>query len=270
MAQTILYRKTLPYYNFLPYHNRSDGSESWQWEFLRHAHMKGRCALGGNRIGKTEIGAYDSVMIVTGDHPWHKCPKNGVLWVVGLDNTMMATVDRPMIDRYLPPWYKTHWNGQKQIWTCQYEDRYWEIHFKSSEMGQAKFQGKKVDHVWMDEEIKKTDIWPEIKTRLVDNRGTWSITATPVKGTAWLKSISEKPTYTTYGGMKENPYIPMEEIEELALTLTADEIDVRINGKYMTFGGNPVFPGSEIRKMLDRVKADKNYPEIGTITMEAA
>ena len=233
--------------------------------------MKGRCSLGGNRIGKSVIGAFECCLIITGDHPWHKCPKTGNMWIVGLDNTMLKTVDRPLFEEFLPPWYKTHWNGQDNIWTCNYGERQWTVHFKSTEMGRDKFQGAQLDHCWMDEELKKTNIWPEIETRLVDNRGTWAITATPVRGTAWLKKISGRDNvHTTYGGMRENPFIPMEEIDSLASTLSDDEIDVRINGLYMTFGGNPVFPGSKIRKMLNAIKDDFVIPEVGVINVEVA
>ena len=42
-------------------------------------------------------------------------------------------------------------------------------------------------------------------------------------------------------GMRQNPYIPLSEIEKVARQLPKDERDVRIEGKYIIFGGRPVF-----------------------------
>lgn len=78
------------------------------------------------------------------------------------------------------------------------------------------------------------------------------MTATPVRGTAWLLAMSKRPdVFTTFAGMRENPYLPIEEVEAYALTLPEDERAVRIDGTYLVFGGNPVFDMKTLRRLLD-------------------
>ena len=223
------------------------------------AEYKGRVAVGANQIGKTKQGAYEGVLAITGRHPYRKFPKQGIGWVIGLDNKMMDRVDLPDFNEFLPQHYKTHYDKQRNIWHCdnEGEDRHWEIEFKSTEMGEDKFQGAKVDWIWFDEEPKKRKVFKECMMRLVAKGGVWWMTATPIKGTAWLKSIVEREdVFDISAGIYENPYIPVEEIERLKNTYTEDEIATRIYGKYITYGGNPVFNIRILNQLIDKLKND--------------
>jgi phage terminase large subunit-like protein len=259
------------FYQFEPYYKRTDNQPGWQWEFLAAAaDHKGRVALGANRIGKSEMGAYEVCLAVTGQHPLKKYPANGIAWVVGLDNAMIRDIDRPMINAFLPSRFKTKFYKQDNIWECRCEDREWQIIFKSTEMGVDKFQGAQVDIAWVDEEPQKTEIFSEIETRLVDRGGNWLITATPLKGTAWLKELSERDdVYTTFAGMRDNPYLPIEEIEKLAANLSEDERLVRVEGEYVVWGGKPVFSRAMLRKIMQQI--DRALPpEQGILIHTAA
>ena len=216
---------------------------------------KGRIALGGNRIGKSVLGAYECVLAITGKHPCRKYPESGEGWIVGLDNAMIRDIDRPLFEGFLPQRYKTRFYKQDNIWVCYGDGREWKIGFKSTEMGSDKFQGAKIDWIWFDEEPKRTLIFNEACTRLIDTAGNFWLTATPIRGTAWLKELSEREDiFTTFAGMRENPHIPIDEVEAFARTLSEDERDVRIEGRYVTFGGNPVFPGKLIREWMERIE----------------
>jgi len=243
LYKTILQRSKEPFYCYEPYYNRSTGNPSWQWKFLEATvGYKGRVALGGNRIGKSDQGAYEAVLAITGKHPYRDFPTQGIGWVVGLDNKMMDRVDRPKFEKFLPKQYREHYDKQKNIWYCEGDGRYWEVEFKSTEMGAAKFQGAEVDWIWFDEEPKKTEIFSECETRFIDRRGIWWMTATPILGTAWLKALSERDNvFTTVGAMYDNPYLPLEEIEAKRESYSEDEWNVRVEGIYLVFGGKPVF-----------------------------
>jgi phage terminase large subunit-like protein len=256
LASTMYERAREQFYIWEPYYNRSNGAPSWQWQFILAANAyKGRIALGGNRIGKSVLGAYECVLAITGKHPVRKFPESGEGWIVGLDNAMIRDIDRPLFEQFLPSRYKTKFYKQDNIWLCHGDGREWKIGFKSTEMGPDKFQGAKIDFIWFDEEPKKTLIFNEACTRLIDTAGVWWMTATPVRGTAWLQALSKRhDVFRTFAGMRENPHIPIEEVEAFALTLPEDERDVRIEGLYVTFGGNPVFPGKIVRNLLQRVK----------------
>ena len=246
ILQTILARAKEPLYQYEPYYNRRDGKPGWQWKFLEAASKyKGRVALGGNRIGKSDQGAYEACLAITGKHPYKEFPAEGIGWIVGLDNKMMDRVDQPKFEKFLPQHYRKHYDKRKNIWYCEGDNRYWEVEFKSTEMGASKFQGAEIDWVWFDEEPKKTEIFTECMTRLIDRRGIWWMTATPILGTAWLKALAEREDI--YSNLLEpismwdNPYLPEEEVRGKLADYTEDEALVRIEGQYICFGGRPVF-----------------------------
>jgi phage terminase large subunit-like protein len=229
----------------LPYRNRSDGEPSWQYDIIWQApYQKGIVACGGNRIGKSQIGGFVTALMVTGEHPTYKSPKNGRAWVVGLDSKAIEAIQKPYFEKFIPKRYIENgkWNGKYNYWTFDSDGRHWEVWFKSVDSGKKKFQSDAIDFCWVDEEPLKEGIFSEMEIRLIDKQGIWLMTATPVEGTRWLKDTLERDdVFYTMAGMRENPYIPLVEIEKVAAKLPKDERDVRIEGKYIIFGGRPVF-----------------------------
>lgn len=255
----ILERSKHPFYQYEPYFNRSNGEPGWQWKFLTAIQgHKGRVALGANRIGKSEQGAYEVVLAVTGRHPLRDFPACGIGWIVGLDNPMIRDIDRPLFEKFMPNRFKKKFYKQDNIWLLEGDGREWKIVFKSTEMGADKFQGAQIDFAWVDEEPKRTDLFSEMEVRLVDRSGIWWMTATPVRGTRWLKDLSERDdVYTTFAGMRENPYLPMEEVEALARKLAEDERMVRIEGQYIIFGGRPVFDRKKLTAIQEQTISNR-------------
>ncbi len=197
-----------------------------------------------------------TALMVAGEHPVYQSPQNGRAWIVGLDSKAIASICRPLFEEYMPSRYKINgkWNGKNEMWFLESDGRKWEVWFKSVDSGRQKFQGDKLDFAWIDEEPLKEGVFTELETRLTDKGGIWLLTATPVEGTRWLKETMERDdVYSTMAGMRENPYIPIEEVESLARQLSEDERAVRIEGKYITFGGRPVFDRRAIADMEGRV-----------------
>lgn len=262
-----------PFYRFEPYFNRRDGKPGWQWKFLEAIKgRKGRVALGGNRIGKSEMGAFESVLAVTGQHPYYDYPDDGELWISGLDFNMVKTIDLPMFEKFLPNRFKKHFSNKdnQPVWEIEADGRTWIVRCKSTEQGQRKYQAAKINAMWQDEEpMHSGEIWPEAEQRLVDLRGIWWLTATPILGTVWLRALASRDD--VWSNLNEpisqwdNPYLPIEEIEATARRAPEDERDVRIEGKYMVFGGKPVFRTC-MKQLNDRLNELKvNEPEIGVI-----
>jgi phage terminase large subunit-like protein len=259
-------------YQFEPYFNRRDGKQGWQWKFLEMAKdHKGRIALGGNRIGKSKMGAYESVLSVIGQHPYRKYPDEGEGWIIGLDFNMVKTIDLPMFESFLPGRFKKAFSNRdnQPMWEIEGDGRHWIVRFKSADSGRSKFQGAAVDWIWFDEEPGKTDIFAECEQRLVDRAGIWWMTATPVLGTTWLRALANRED--VWSNLNEpisqwdNPYLPQEEIERTIKNYPEDEVDVRVEGKYMVFGGKPVFRTC-MKQLNDRLNELKmNEPEIGII-----
>jgi len=253
LVAELLKRAKEPYYRMLPYRNRSDGGPSWQYKIISQIGKKKGCvACGANRIGKSQIGAFICALIITGEHPTYVSPEKGILWIVGLDAKAIDSVCRPMFEQMIPERYKSggHWNGKSMKWDLKSGNREWEVWFKSVDAGRQKFQGAKIDFAWVDEEPLKEGVFSEIEARTIDKQAPWLLTATPIEGTRWLKTTIERPdVFSTLAGMRENPHIPLTEIERYAKGLTEDERQVRVEGKYITFGGRPVFDRAIIAEM---------------------
>lgn len=266
IAQTTFDRSNQRYYQFKPYFNRRDGKPSWQWEFLAAAEDTwGRVVYSANRAGKSDIGAYEAVLAVTGEHPFKKYPKKGIGWCIGKDLKITKNVDIKKFESLLPNTYKTPPSGfrkQDSVWYCKNESagREWEVHFRTAEAGRAAFQGDSIDFAWFDEEPMPTkqDVWTEVITRLADRKGNWWMTATPVLGTVWLKNLINSDGVKGFtAAMIDNPYIPKEEIEKLRAAYTEEEVEIRLEGRYVVFGGKPVFRTTVLTKMMEEIKADK-------------
>jgi phage terminase large subunit-like protein len=272
-ARQTLERSRELFYKYEPYYNRRDNKPSWQWKFLAAANdYKGRLALGANRIGKSDQGAYECVLAATGKHPCREFPAQSSGWIVGLDYNMVRDINLPKFDKFLPRNFaiESTFNKADKIWWLRGEGRECKIKFMSSDAGRAKFQGDSVDWIWFDEEPLKTDIWPEAMRALIDKEGIWWMTATPVLGTAWLKALSEKENvFVTTGTMWDNPYLPMSEIEAQAAEWSEEERLVRVEGEYIIFGGSPVFNIRLLTKMINGLDNDVPISE-GFLASHAA
>ena len=203
------------------------------------------------------------MLAITGAHPYRKFPAEGKGWIVGIDNQRMKQVDIPAFKKFLPARYKPtgSWSKQDLIQTCEADGRNWQIQFKSGEMDITKFMGEAIDWIWIDEEPKYgfEEKYAEMMLRLMDKKGIWWMTATPILGTAFLKKLSEmRGVFATTSSVWDNPYIPEEEIQRILENecLTQEDIDVRIEGKYIIFGGRPVFNVRLLNGMLDKAKAE--------------
>ena len=193
-------------------------------------------------------------MIVTGDHPTYKSPTNGRLWIVGLDSNVIEAVEKPYFEMFMPKRYmdSAKWNGKYNYWKFNCDGRSWEVWFKSVDSGRKKFQGDAIDFAWVDEEPLKDGVFNELEMRMVDRQAPWLMTATPVEGTRWLKEqLDREDVYFTMAGMRDNPYIPMVEIDKFVATHAKDEVEVRVDGKYIIFGGRPVFNRDVIKELED-------------------
>jgi len=197
-----------------------------QQEFLNAGKFKReRLLMAGNRLGKTEVGAYEATLHATGLYPkdWQgrvfDSPTLG--WVAGetsletrdvcqaklcgppgvdqmLGSGMIPKellVDKPSLARGVTDAIDTvqvkHVTGGVSI-----------IRFKSYEQGRSKFQGEGCDWVWLDEE-PDIDIYAEALARIGEKDGIIYLTFTPIQGpTAVVLRFTDEPTY-------DRGYVPM-------------------------------------------------------------
>lgn len=218
---------------------------------------KNRWVFGGNRTGKTECGAVETVWLLRGNHPFKPNKPNVSAWAVSLSTQVQRDVAQSKILSYLnPDWIAdiVMLSGKKDSPSSGIIDKLYiknvfggisTLGFKSCDQGREKFQGTSLDFVWFDEE-PPYDIYLECKMRVLDKCGELFGTMTPLKGLTWVYNEiylnSKKDAEVWYENIswQDNPFLNQAEIKKLMAEMSADELDTRCNGKF-TFSGGVVY-----------------------------
>ncbi len=214
---------------------------------------KNRWVFGGNRSGKTECGAVETIWYARGIHPFKdNKPRDG--WVVSLSQQVQRDVAQSKILSYL----KKEWiedivmiSGRKGSASSGVIDTIYvrnvfgsisKIGFKSCDQGREKFQGTSLDYVWFDEEPPE-DIYVECKMRILDKCGEIFGTMTPLKGLTWvyntiyLNENKDSDVWYEFMDWNDNPYLNKSEIDKLSATLSLEELEARKYGKFTSGTG---------------------------------
>ena len=154
---------------------------------------------GGNRAGKTEIGAMLAVATAAGSDEWwvrewlrgNGLPMNIVpekpctVWASALSYADALEYIRPKIQRFCPAGSKfVMWKAQNRAHVQLPNGG--RIVSMSADAGREKYQGAGVSLVWMDEE-HNFEIFEEAMLRIVDSgTGRLVLTMTPLKGMTWV------------------------------------------------------------------------------------
>lgn len=199
-------------------------------------------ALGGNRTGKTELGAQLTVAIAQGaDHPdtiaWarlnglslgrlQKGP--GLAWAVSQTFSMSRQIQRGKLDRYLPD------GSKRRNWDAESEAEVRlpggaKIVLKAASMAGSEanaknpFEGASIRFAWVDEEIQSPTGYQSIMARTTDQDGLVLNTMTPLSGwtpflLAQLRHLDKgEPCparlYVGFLHAIDNPHVPAEVIE---------------------------------------------------------
>lgn len=214
---------------------------------------KNRWVFGGNRTGKTECGAVETVWLARGIHPF-KENKPISCWVVSLSRQVQRDVAQNKILYYLrKDWIKqiVMTSGRADsaeggiidyILVKNVFGSISKIGFKSCDQGREKFQGASLDFVWFDEE-PPYDIYQECRMRIMDRRGMIFGTMTPLKGLTWIYNEiylnKNKDDEIWYQQMEwaDNPFLDKEEVMAMTKSLSNDELESRRYGNFMQSGG---------------------------------
>lgn len=208
-----------------------------------------RLYIGGNRSGKTTGGILEDLMWLTGKHPYRKVPQGGVRGrIVGVDfSDGIEKILKPEMIRWCPV-SELRGNSWTDAWDSQTRTLNFEngsfVEFMSYEQEVAKFAGTSRHFIHFDEEPPQ-DIYIECLTRLIDTKGSWWMTLTPVMGMEWMfdevytpgKSDMESDIAVIEVDMTENPYLDQEEISKYIKLIPEDDVDARQHGKFVRRGG---------------------------------
>lgn len=219
---------------------------------------RNRWVFGGNRTGKTECGAVESIWLARGNHPYRKNKKDVTGWVVSLSTKVQKEVSQEKILKYLnKSWIydivmKSGSKGSAGygiIDTIILKNVFGglsRISFKSCEEGREKFQGTSLDFVWFDEEPPK-DIYEECVMRVIDKRGDVFGTMTPLKGMTfvydqiYLNPTNDPEIFCMFMEWQDNPFLPKEEIDRLTASLSPEELENRRYGRFVNLSNSLVY-----------------------------
>ncbi|MBR4800399.1 MAG: terminase family protein [Clostridia bacterium] len=219
---------------------------------------RNRWVFGGNRSGKTECGAVESVWMALGIHPFRQNRNDVFGWVVSLTQQVQRDVAQAKILKYLSPRHIVDIimrEGKKSSPEYGIIDHIVvrnsfggisKIGFKSCDQGREKFQGASLDFVWFDEEPPK-DVYDECKMRVFDRAGDIFGTMTPLKGLTWvydeieLNSLNSDEVWCEYMEWNDNPYLDRREIDYMTSIMSHDEQESRRFGKFFS-GEGLVYP----------------------------
>ncbi len=226
------------------------GEKKHQKQLAFHKCLKkNRWVFGGNRSGKTECGAVESVYMARGIHPYRQNKDNIFGWVVSLSQQVQRDVAQAKILHYLHPSYIADIvmiSGKKespeygvidQIKVKNVFGGISTIGFKSCDQGREKFQGSSLDFVWFDEEPPE-DIYRECQMRVLDRKGEIFGTMTPLKGLTFIHdeiylNVKGSPEiWYEFMEWADNPYLDGEETQLLTNSLSEEQLESRRYGRF--------------------------------------
>lgn len=238
--------------NTLARYNVGEKVHLKQMEFHR-CQKRNRWVFGGNRTGKTECGAVETVWLARGIHPYRENkPTDG--WVVSLSRHVQREVAQKKILHYLnPDWIvdvvmesgKSSNPSGGIIDYIAVKNVFGSIStigFKTCEAGREKFAGASLDYVWFDEEPPES-IYDECAMRVVDRKGILYGTMTPLLGLTfvykriYLNVNSDPEVWHIFMEWADNPYLDSLEVERVSAAMTDSERDVRRFGRFVDVKG---------------------------------
>ncbi|MBQ8178583.1 MAG: terminase family protein [Clostridia bacterium] len=261
--------------DMLARYNKGDKVHLKQLEFHRSP-KRNRWVFGGNRSGKTECGAVETVWMARGIHPYRANKPNVSGWVVSVSAEVQKEVAQKKILHYLrPDWIEriVMLDGSKDyplqgiidtIYVRNVFGGISSIGFKSCQQGREKFQGASLDFVWFDEEPTR-DVYYECLMRVVDKVGDVFGTMTPLKGLTWvydeiyLNPRDDPEIWCTQMEWGDNPFLKKAEIERLSKVMGDDDLDARKYGRFQSRGGM-VYPEFDVSvHLMDPVSLPKEW-----------
>ncbi|HET7713278.1 MAG TPA: terminase family protein [Patescibacteria group bacterium] len=209
---------------------------------------KRRLYIGGNRSGKTTGGIVEDAWWLTNTHPFLQTPEPPVRGrIISVDFTNgIEKIIKPELARWLPPsqlkggsWYTAYSN---QLRTLTLENGSF-VEFMSYDQDLDKFAGTSRHFVHFDEEPPEV-IYTENVARLIDTGGSLWITMTPVEGMTWIYDTIYEPGVRGENDievitvdMTDNPHLNEGEVQSFLMSLSKDEQEARVHGKFVQLGG---------------------------------
>ncbi|MBG89531.1 MAG: hypothetical protein CMO80_21910 [Verrucomicrobiales bacterium] len=232
--------------------------------------------IGGNRSGKSEVGAMLAVCFAAGSNakfvqdflslnklPHSLIPKKpGVVWASSLSYADGLNYIRPKLDKYLPQGTrKIFWNSQNQATAILPNGG--RIVSKSADSGASKYQGASCTFIWLDEEHPE-DIFAECLLRTVDTKGKILLTLTPVRGFNWINDLFVTDHLDGYSYYKlnslDNPWISSRKIRQSVQHMSEESQRTRLFGEFTRQQGLIYPEFSKQKHIISPFKIPEDWP----------
>ena len=234
---------------------------------------------GGNRSGKSEVGAFWLSSHLTRQYP--ACDCHGE-WFAGRRYTrpikaVIASTEFPIIERVIEPkllkllptdWIKSlKRTPQGYLRRIEGKDG-GTVDILSNEMDQLAFEGADWDLAWVDEPTQRTK-WVAIQRGLLDREGIAFLTFTPIVE-PWMKEeiidradgtfieVVEADTYANTETIHGEPILSKTAIKQFESAIPEEERATRVHGQFFHLRGlvyKEFLPGVHSRQF------DYQYPD---------
>jgi phage terminase large subunit-like protein len=240
-----------------------------------HKSMKRRrFFFGGNRVGKTTAGITEDALVALGksaekyiDESWpndlkalwyrkyaHMQPMVG--WIVSTTFEKQREVTQGQVLNWIP---------KAEIVDISYRAKELIEHillrngsriaFKSAEQGRKAFESASIGWVHVDEE-QPLEIFDELEMRVMDQKGWVWGTMTPLIGDIWLAVVDEErwpPELCQYwvASWADNPSLDAEEKRLLAATMSEEDRQARVFGRYAKRAGRVFREYNDLIHLVD-------------------
>ena len=200
---------------------------------------------GGNRSGKSEVGAVIVTQMFLGTHPTRKNRVPCIIKVFGEDfNNHIAGTILPKLLKFLPPSaIAQKKKNERGVITKFVGINGSIIDLMSYDQETTKFESFDADFAWFDEPPPK-EIYEGVRRGLIDRQGEELFTMTPLRE-PWLYNTFYVPFME--GTLKDteifelrsdcNPYILESELESLKEVYDEETLKTRLEGKFRHLSG---------------------------------
>jgi phage terminase large subunit-like protein len=246
---------------------------------------KHRWLFWGNQVGKTTLGAIDTVLKALGRHPLqlagvrHMPPWNS--WASALTWELWENVLLPELLTWIPPDRiidappPSKQSTKRHILIRADNGKISRITGKAAEQGAARYQSARIDEAWLDEEHPES-VWDEMQPRLLRYGGSTLATMTPLLGLTWVHGRVYEPVKTgrtdptrhwySHAGLADNPAIEAEAIADLTKELEHNptQLEARLHGHFTRPHG-AVLPWDPEKHLTEERIAPKDFEEGGRL-----
>ncbi|GAF78568.1 unnamed protein product, partial [marine sediment metagenome] len=221
-----------------------------------------RILLGGNRAGKTTIGAVEAAWWATGTHPFQKVPSpckglcventwslvGDPMWKKLAEDKGLKTAEKKAAPPILAKRFieSIAWTSKQLSIPSRVTLKNGStIDFKSGDAGRTAFEGAEYDWVWIDEELADSLVFTEIQRGLVDRGGHLWWTATPLARSRAMLDLHEeandigalRKVFESQLSIFDNPYLDEQAVAEFIASIPEEYIQTRVYGDFLILEG---------------------------------